>query len=261
MRFLQIVISNSKPSGPPDPAHLAKVRESITRDIENGTLLATGGLGKRATAAARIIRQGGKITVEDPPAGDGWLAGGGYSVTEFPSKEEAIAHAKAKFEVMGDGVIELIQVSEMHPKTGASSGAQPGAANVSTQLPTGVVPYLSFDGASEAAAFYQRAFGAREIARMLAEDGKRIMHCHLEINGGAFMLADNFPEMGLPPLQRSASYTMQLMVADGDSWWNRAIEAGCEARLPFAVAPWGDKYGQLVDPFGVTWAINSPAKR
>ena len=108
--------------------------------------------------------------------------------------------------------------------------------------------------------FYQTAFGAREIARMAGQDGKRLMHCHLEINGGALMLSDNFPELGLPPVQRSDSYTMQLVVANGDAWWNRAIRAGCKQKLPFEVAPWGDKYGQLVDPFGVTWAINMPAQ-
>lgn len=53
---------------------------------------------------------------------------------------------------------------------------------------------------------------------------------------------------------------MQLVVADGDAWWQRAVEAGCTEKLPFAVAFWGDKYGQLVDPFGVTWALSSPAK-
>lgn len=257
MRFLQLVIAGTKPSGPPDPAHLAKVRQTIAQAIESGSLLATGSLGKRATAAARIIRQGGKFTVEDPPSGDGWMAAGGYSLTEFPSKDDAIAEAKAKLDIMGDGVVELIQVSEMHPTPGAKPGAQQTSG--SAELPAGVVPYLSIDGAGEAAAFYQRAFGAREIARMAAEDGKRLMHCHLEINGGAFMLADNFVEMGAGPVQRSASYTMQLIVADGDTWWNRAIKAGCKEKLPFAVAPWGDKYGQLIDPFGVTWAINCPA--
>jgi PhnB protein len=87
------------------------------------------------------------------------------------------------------------------------------------------------------------------------------MHCHLEINGGGLMLSDNFPEFGLPPVQRSHSDVMQLVVADGDAWWDRAIKAGCRQKMPFAVAPWGDKYGQLTDPFGVTWAINSPPKK
>jgi uncharacterized glyoxalase superfamily protein PhnB len=254
MRFLQIV-STANMSGPPDPSHMAKLRKVTGDAIANGSLLATGGIGKRATAAARVIQKDGKITVEDPPSGEGWMAAGGYSLAEYASKEQAIAEAKAKFEVMGDGVVELIQVTEMHPPPN-----QPPRPAQWATLPAGVVPYLSFDGASEAAAFYQKAFGAREVTRMPGPDGKRLMHCHLEINGGAFMLSDNFPEMGLPPVQRSASYTMQLVIEDGDTWWKRAIEAGCKEKLPFAVAPWGDKYGQLLDPFGVTWAINSPAK-
>ena len=254
MRFLQIVTSYEGMNRPaPDPAHIAKVRKAIEDKIARGEVIATGAIGKRATSAARVIHQGGKITVEDPPTGDGWMAGGGYSITEFASKEEAVAAAKATFDVMGEGVLELIQVSEMYPPPNRAPVAPSSAT-----LPSGVVPYLTIEGASEAAAFYQRAFGAKEIARMLAQDGKRLMHCHLEINGGALMLADYFPDFGQPPVQRSQAYTMQLVVADGDSWWRRAIEAGCQQKLPFEVAPWGDKYGQLVDPFGVTWALNTP---
>jgi len=257
MRFLQIVSSaNMTPAGPPDPEHMAKVNKAIHESIASGELIATGALGKRATSAARVSKQGGEISVEDPPKGDGWMAGGGYSLIEAASKEEAIAKAKHKLEIMGDGIVELIQVSEMHPppsRAPQSVGGQP--------LPAGVIPYLSFDDASKVSAFYQLAFGAREIARMPGEDGKRLMHCHLEINCGALMLSDNFAEMGMAPVQRSDSYTMSLIVADGDAWWNRASRAGCKPKMPFELAPWGDKYGQLLDPFGVTWAINSPPQR
>ncbi len=261
MRFLQIVTaSTSGPPTPPSPEHVAKIRAAIGEKIAAGQLVATGALGKRATAAARVVRRGGEIAVEDPPrdgAGDsGWMAGGGYSLTEFDSKEAAIAEAKKTLEVMGDGAVELIQVSEMHPPP--NRPPQPARP---PELPLGVVPYLSVDGAAEASAFYQKAFGAKEIVRMPAQDGKRVMHCHLEINGGALMLADNFPEMGAPPVQRSQSYTMQLVVADGDAWWARALEAGCQEKLPFALAPWGDKYGQFVDPWGVIWALSTPAQR
>lgn len=255
MRFLQIVSSNT-PSAP-DPEHRAKAGKAIREKIASGSLLATGGLGKRATSAARITRKDGEVSVEDPPQGEGWMAAGGYSLAEHASKEAAVASAKETLEIMGDGVIELIQVSEMHPSPQAQQRAPEAAASPLT--PLGVVPYLTIDGARDAAAFYQKAFGAREIARMPGQDGKRLMHCHLEINGGALMLSDNFPEKGLPPVQRSASIIMQLVVTDGDTWWKRAIEAGCTEKLPFKVAPWGDKYGQLTDPFDVTWAISSPA--
>jgi PhnB protein len=109
--------------------------------------------------------------------------------------------------------------------------------------------------------FYKKAFGAKEVALMHAQDGKRIMHCQLEINGGAFMLADNFAEFGMGAVQRTASYVMQLILADGQPLWDRAVKAGCTVRMPFEIAPWGDRYGQMADPFGVTWAFNTPAKK
>ena len=120
MRFLQIVMS-SMPSSTPTPRtpeHVARMRKEIQERITAGSLLATGGLGKRATSAARVTRRGGEVSIEDPPRGDGWMAGGGYSLGEYGSKEEAIANAKTTLEMMGDGVVELIQVSELHPPPG-----------------------------------------------------------------------------------------------------------------------------------------------
>ena len=78
MRFLQIVKSHTQ-GGQPDPEHMAKVTKAINDAIATGALIATGGIGKRATSAARISRIGGKVTVENPPKGDGgWMAAGGY---------------------------------------------------------------------------------------------------------------------------------------------------------------------------------------
>jgi uncharacterized glyoxalase superfamily protein PhnB len=169
-------------------------------------------------------------------------------LTDAPSKADAIEQAKATLALMGDGVVELIQVSEMHPP--------PKPAGAST---LGVIPYLNVDGAEKAAEFYKLAFGAKEHSRMLAQDGKRLMHCHLEINGGSLMLSDAFPEHG-HTLQPSHSFTMTLVLAEGQAWWDRAVRAGCEVDMAFAKQMWGDTYGSLKDPFGVHWAINQPAK-
>lgn len=129
---------------------------------------------------------------------------------------------------------------------------------VSMEAMNGVIPYVAVDGAEKAADFYIKAFGAVEAGpRMTSDDGKKIMHIHLIINGGSLMLCDPFPEYG-QELQPSHSYTMTLVVADGQSWWDRAVAAGCEIKMPFARAPWGDLYGGLKDPFGVNWAVNQP---
>lgn len=124
----------------------------------------------------------------------------------------------------------------------------------------GVIPYLSVEGAGAAAEFYQKAFGAQELRRMPADDGKRFMHIHLEINGGSLMLSDAFPESGYGH-QPSHSFTMQLVVADLDGWWKRAVDAGGKPTSEPQVMFWGDYYGAMVDPFGVHWAFNQPAEQ
>ena len=123
----------------------------------------------------------------------------------------------------------------------------------------GVVPYINVEGASDASAFYQRAFGANEMFRMPADDGKRLMHCHLKINGGDVMISDCFPEHGYDR-QPSHSYTMHLQVDDVDAWWKRAVDAGVEVSVPLQLMFWGDRYGLVKDPFGVQWSMAATPK-
>jgi PhnB protein len=132
------------------------------------------------------------------------------------------------------------------------------------QGPTnGVIPHLSIAsrGGQAAIEFYQRAFGAEELRRMPAEDGERLMHAHLLINGGSVMLADEFPEYNGEQDVVPKAVTLHLQVDDADEWWNRAILAGGVPVFPLADQFWGDRYGQLRDPFGHTWSIGSPIKR
>lgn len=124
----------------------------------------------------------------------------------------------------------------------------------------GVIPYINVVGAAEAADLYKAAFGAIEHRRMPAEDGKRLVHCHLEINGGSLMLSDCFPEHGYEH-QPSHSFTMQLVVDDIDAWFQRAVDAGLEVTNPVALMFWGDRWGSLTDRFGVHWAMNQPAEQ
>jgi PhnB protein len=125
----------------------------------------------------------------------------------------------------------------------------------------GVTPHIAIrEGkAAEAIDFYQRAFGAEELMRHPSDDG-RIMHAHLRINGGSVMLHDDFPEHSGAPMREPAGTILHLQVDDADAWWNRAVEAGCEVRFPLADQFWGDRYGQLRDPYGHTWSIGEPAK-
>jgi PhnB protein len=129
-----------------------------------------------------------------------------------------------------------------------------------------LAPYLRVRGAKKAIDFYKKAFGAQVRMTMEAEDKKRLMHADLIINGGELMLADEFAEFG-PPLTRApdnaktTTVSIHLQVDDADKWWKRALDAGAQVAMPLADQFWGDRYGQIRDPFGHVWAIASPVKK
>ena len=126
----------------------------------------------------------------------------------------------------------------------------------------GVIPHLSVKGAKKAIEFYQKAFGAELAFSAPAQDGERLMHAHLLLNNGALLLNDDFPEFrggaaALPP----AGVVLHLQVDDAERWWARAVAAGAAIVMPIGDQFWGDRYGQLKDPFGYTWSIGSPIKK
>lgn len=127
---------------------------------------------------------------------------------------------------------------------------------------TGVVPHLTIrdNRAAEAIDFYTRAFGAAESGRHLAEDGKRVMHAHLEVNGGALMLNDDFPEMTGEASPAPSGVGLHLDVPDADAAWERALAAGASVRFPLDNQFWGQRYGQVTDPFGHIWSIGGPLR-
>jgi PhnB protein len=136
-----------------------------------------------------------------------------------------------------------------------TTDAETHAAQTSAPaVKSGVVPYLLPSDAREAAAFYVRAFAAEEVARNAAEDG-RLMHCHLYINGGSVMMSDCFPEYG-HPAQAPQGAMLHLEVGDADAWWTRAVDAGCEVVTPLELQFWGQRYGQIRDPFGYVWSMS-----
>lgn len=128
---------------------------------------------------------------------------------------------------------------------------------------TGVTPHLTIrdNKAKDAIAFYARAFGAAELSRHPADDGVRLMHAHLGLNGGSLMLHDDFPEMmGGKPSDAPTGVVLHIEVPDADAAWERAIAAGATVRFPLDNQFWGQRYGQVADPFGHVWSIGGPLK-
>ena len=119
-----------------------------------------------------------------------------------------------------------------------------------------VTPYLCVDGAAKAIEFYKGVFGATERMRIDGPDG-RIGHCELGLGSSIIMLADEHPEVGVisPRKLGGTPVTLSIYVEDVDATFERALQAGATALRPVENQFYGDRSGQLEDPFGHRWSV------
>ena len=119
-----------------------------------------------------------------------------------------------------------------------------------------LTPHLVCRGAAAAIGFYGRAFGAIELFRLPGPDG-RLIHACVRIGDSQLFLVDEMPEHGAlgPQALNGTPVTLHLQVEDADAAFARAVQAGATVSMPLADMFWGDRYGQLVDPFGHHWSI------
>jgi PhnB protein len=110
--------------------------------------------------------------------------------------------------------------------------------------------------ADAAAAWYARAFGAEERSR-LPLPGGRVMAIELAIGESRLDVASEFPDAGVlsPSTVGGTSTVLQIQTEDADALWARALEAGAEVRHELADQFWGERHGQLLDPFGHRWNV------
>ncbi|WP_342640407.1 VOC family protein [Rhodoligotrophos ferricapiens] len=127
-------------------------------------------------------------------------------------------------------------------------------------------PHLSVKGGNQALEFYQKAFGAMVTGKVTAEDGNRVLHASLRINGALVYLCDEFPEFGAgatpsPSTLGGTSVALHLnypTAEEADSTFKRAVDAGAEPLMPMSDAEWGARYGRIRDPFGHVWSLGGP---
>ncbi len=108
--------------------------------------------------------------------------------------------------------------------------------------------------------FYKRAFGAEEIDRVPAPDGRRIVHAAMRIGGGVVFLVDDFPEFSggkasSPKALNGTPVTIHRYVENCDAAIGRAADAGATVLMPPDDMFWGDRYGVVTDPFGHNWSF------
>jgi PhnB protein len=119
-----------------------------------------------------------------------------------------------------------------------------------------VRPYLYVDGAAEAIAFYQRAFGATERLRLAMPNGQ-VAHAEVQIGDSVVALCDPLPHfVSRTPRQLGGTTSEVLMyVEDVDATVRSAVEAGATLTMPVQDQVWGDRSGVVTDPFGQVWLI------
>jgi len=117
---------------------------------------------------------------------------------------------------------------------------------------------LSVRGAAQAIEFYQQAFGAQLTFMLKTPDGK-VMHATMELGDSRFQLGEELPGMNVSSPQKlgGSPIVLHICVEDVDALWNRAVAAGAKVTMPLDNQFWGARYGQVLDPFGFTWALFS----
>lgn len=120
-----------------------------------------------------------------------------------------------------------------------------------------ITPHLVVRDASKAIDFYRKAFGA-DIKGVHYTPDKKVMHAEMKIGDSMVFLADEFPGMGTcaaPETLKGTSVTLNLYTDNVDQLFDRAVSAGAKVVFPLTNQFWGDRYGQVLDPFGHTWAL------
>ncbi len=121
-----------------------------------------------------------------------------------------------------------------------------------------VTPMLVCAGAADAIEFYRKAFNAVETGRLAGSKG-RLLHAAIRVGDSVVMLTDEFPDFGSfgPKSLKGSPVTIHLYVEDVDAFVAGAVTAGAKITMPIADMFWGDRYGQLEDPFGHRWSVGT----
>ena len=119
-----------------------------------------------------------------------------------------------------------------------------------------IAAHIVVPEADDAAAWYAEAFGAREVSRIPIPGG-RVMTAEVAFGDSIVHVGSEFPEMGIvSPLTLGGTATvLQITTDDADALWERALAAGAQAHHELSDTFWGERHGQLTDPFGHRWNV------
>lgn len=124
-----------------------------------------------------------------------------------------------------------------------------------------ITPHLVVSDGAKFIEFAKKAFGAEEVTRMNHPSGKAIWHASMKIGNSMFFISDESTGSTKSAKTLGGSpFSIQINVENADQTFKRATSAGAIVAMPLMDMFWGDRYGQIVDPFGNTWAISTHVK-
>ena len=147
------------------------------------------------------------------------------------------------------------QLREKLTRSDVMSSPKPTRAYVPKDRPQFSI-YLSFDDAATAIDFYKKAFDAEELMRM-DERGGKVGHAEMRVGDLVMMMADEYPDYGAisPKTLGGSPVKLHLYVEDVDAVTRHAVDLGATLVRPVEDQFYGDRAGQIRDPFGYTWII------
>jgi PhnB protein len=127
------------------------------------------------------------------------------------------------------------------------------------------IPHVIVNDGLAALKFYKEVFGAEEGHNMMTQDGKRLVHGEIELDGHKLFVSDEFTaaEGGMcktPQTLGGTSVRITLQTEGADAVVERAVARGAKILMPLQDMFWGARYGQIEDPFGHVWGINQQQK-
>jgi uncharacterized glyoxalase superfamily protein PhnB len=276
MRFVVLIKAdkNTEAGVMPSEKLLADMGKFNQELVEAGVMLSGEGLHP-SSKGARVRFSGKKRTVIDGPFSEAKELIAGFWMWQVKSKQEALEWVKrCPNPLEGESEIEIRQVfeaedfgaeftpelREQEERLRAQIASQAGGAAPAGVAPVpeahGATPYLIVKGAADAIRFYEQVFGAQLVMRVDAPDGS-VMHAELKVGPARFMLTEERPQHhSLSPLTLGGSGSMATVhVPDVDAVMARAVAAGARLTMPVENQFWGDRCGNIVDPFGHGWFV------
>nr|WP_084154577.1 YciI family protein [Polycyclovorans algicola] len=267
MRYMILVkaTAQSEADAMPTEAKLSEMAQYHEALQAAGLLVEGNGL-QASRHGWRVQYNGAKRSVIDGPFAESKELIAGYTLINVDSPEQAREWTQ-RFPnpTLDDSdthieVRRLFELEDFAPGPGLDAHHALDRRQKDIQsVPAGmhsITPHLECEGASDAIAFYKAAFDAIEEARLPGPDG-RLMHAQIRIGNSTVMLADPFSGCAShrPERLTGSPVCIHLYVADADATFARAIAAGATVIMPLSDMFWGDRYGQLEDPFGHRWSI------